>query len=158
MATKLQKAETSNIIYKHIFRVQHYMNFFIKEMLNRALKHDQSKLSEEELPLFAEVTKDLKESEYGNDDYEANKRKLGLALEHHYRMNSHHPEHYPNGINDMDLLDIIEMFCDWSAAVEQHEKGNFYNSLKLNKDRFKIDQQLIQIFENTYKKYFPTKE
>lgn len=71
------------------------------------------------------------------------------AIEHHYAMNSHHPEHYINGIDGMTLIDLIEMFCDWIAATKLHKDGNIKNSLKINKDRFNISDQLYNIFINT---------
>ena len=79
---------------------------------------------------------------------------MKLAMNHHYAQNSHHPEHYDNGINDMDLIDLIEMICDWKAASERHADGNIFESIKINKQRFNISDQLERIFINTAKRYF----
>ncbi len=76
------------------------------------------------------------------------------ALDNHYALNSHHPEHYNNGINDMDIIDLLEMFCDWKAASERHANGDIYESIKINKKRFNISDQLEQILINTAKRYF----
>ena len=76
------------------------------------------------------------------------------ALDHHYAVNSHHPEHYPNGIDDMDLVDLVELTCDWIASSKRHEDGNIYKSISLNKDRFGMSDQLCRILENTVNHYF----
>ena len=73
------------------------------------------------------------------------------ALNHHYAANAHHPEHWPNGIEDMSLLDIVEMICDWKASAERTKDGNLLKSIEINANRFKIDNQLKQILINTVK-------
>ena len=75
-------------------------------------------------------------------------------FDHHYAVNSHHPEHYENGINDMDLVDLIELTCDWIASSKRHADGNIYRSISLNKDRFGMSDQLCKILENTVNHYF----
>ena len=62
---------------------------------------------------------------------------------------SHHPQFHPNGVSDMTLMDVVEMFCDWKAAVERTKDGNFDKSLEINEKRFNIAPQLINIFKNT---------
>jgi hypothetical protein len=54
------------------------------------------------------------------------------------------------GIAGMDLLDLVEMYCDWRAAGERHADGDFIESLKKNGERFKMDPQLVSIFLNTF--------
>jgi len=44
------------------------------------------------------------------------------AIEHHYKNNRHHPEHFNNGIDEMNLVDLIELLCDWKAASERNKK------------------------------------
>ena len=67
--------------------------------------------------------------------------------------NSHHPEYhtvgtYTLGINGMNLKDIIEMWCDWQAAVRRHKDGKLESSIENNKKRFEMSEQLTQIFYN----------
>jgi hypothetical protein len=69
-----------------------------------------------------------------------------------YQKNSHHPEHYENGVNGFDLFDLMEMFFDWKAAGERHADGNIYKSIEINKDRFKLSEQTVNIFTNTAKR------
>jgi len=76
---------------------------------------------------------------------------MGVALKHHYGENRHHSEHFEHGIDDMNLIDIIEMFCDWYAATVRHENGDIFASLNINKVRFNLSDQLFNIFNNTAK-------
>lgn len=52
-------------------------------------------------------------------------------------------------INGMTLFDLIEMLCDWVAAVRRHDNGDIDKSLEVNQQRFSISPQLQQILENT---------
>jgi hypothetical protein len=106
---------------------------------------------EPEIELFNEATPKLKNLEYGSEEYRQALVELKPALDHHYAKNSHHPEHYPEGVDDMTLMDVIEMFCDWKAATERMHDGNIRQSLDHNRKRFNISDQLNKIFENTVK-------
>ena len=136
---------------EHIKRVSYYLSEFSKEMLRRGQIHDQSKLESPELEMFDEVTGVLRGLTYGSDEYKKQLTKLKPALDHHYAHNSHHPEHYTNGIDGFDLFDLVEMFYDWKAASERHANGDIVKSIKINKDRFKMSEQLVNIFNNTAK-------
>ena len=52
-------------------------------------------------------------------------------------------------VNDMNLLDIVEMLCDWKAASERHNDGNIRKSIEINANRFGLSPQLVKILENT---------
>jgi hypothetical protein len=133
----------------HIYQVRDFMLDFTKELQHRAIVHDRSKLKSPEIELFTEYTPKLKNSTYGSDEYNGFLQGMSVALKHHYENNSHHPEHYPNGFQDMNLFDIVEMFCDWHAATLRHNDGNLVKSIGLNKNRFKYSHDLKRIFENT---------
>lgn len=148
---KRVKYDSRTETYEHIQQVQANIFEFIKRMTGRAIKHDASKLEDPEKELFDKWTPMLKELEYGSPEYDAALKKLKPALDHHYAKNSHHPEHYPEGVDDMTLMDIIEMFCDWKAATQRMNDGNIRKSLELNKKRFNMSEQLFKIFENTIK-------
>ena len=78
---------------------------------------------------------------------------MGEALKHHYAANSHHPEHYENGIDGMTLIDVLEMLCDWKAATERHADGDIMRSLEVNRERFGISDQLANILANTVREW-----
>ena len=146
------KYDSENATLKHMKRVSELLIEASMEILKRAKEHDESKLSNEEKPYFDEFTPKLASSSYGSDEYKEFLKELKPALDNHYAKNSHHPEHHPNGINDMNLFDIIELFFDWKASGERQNDGNIYKSLEINKKRFNMSDQLIKILENTAKK------
>lgn len=146
-----KESATNNETRKHIANVVKFANVFISLLQKRALEHDVSKTESPELELFTEYTDKLSSCTYGSEEYKQFLEHLKPALEHHYARNRHHPEHWKNGINDMDLVDIVEMFCDWKAATLRHNDGNILKSIEHNAKRFGISEQLAKIFENTAK-------
>jgi len=96
----------------HITNVQDKIELFVQLIRNRGKIHDASKLENPEKEVFDEVTPRLKDITFGSDEYKQSLEYMGSALEHHYNNNSHHPEHYQNGVDGMDLVDVVEMFMD----------------------------------------------
>lgn len=132
----------------HIVEVRNCLNIIIKELINRGESHDKSKLEQPELEFFVKFTDKLKGLTYGSDEYKQCLLDLGPALKHHYLLNRHHPE-FHGSISDMNLVDLIEMFCDWKAATKRHANGDICKSIEINKGRFGIGDQLSSIFNNT---------
>lgn len=120
-----------------------------KELLDRGNVHDNSKLYSPEKEEFDRLTPILKQLTFGSEEYNNSLKELNKTLEHHYYVNSHHPQHYKNGINGMNLFDIIEMFMDWKAASERTNNGDIRVSIQYNQKRFEISEQLSQVFQNT---------
>lgn len=150
---KEEKYNSTTDTLSHIKRVNQLLILAAKELLNRAVKHDASKLEKSEKDTFDYFTPKLKNSTYGSQEYKSFLKEMGVALDHHYQNNSHHPEHYENGLNDFDIFDLIEMFFDWKAATERHENGDIYKSIEINKERFKYDDLIANIFRNTADRY-----
>ena len=143
--------DSSKDTQKHIDRVSELLNGAADELKGRGLIHDKTKLSSPEKELFDIYTPKLKDCTYGSEEYQTYLKELKVALDHHYENNSHHPEHYDDGIDGMDLFDVIEMFFDWKAASERHDDGNINTSIEINAKRFEMSSQLINIFNNTVK-------
>lgn len=125
------------------------MGMAIANLAQRAVHHDASKWSEEEWPSFEEATPRLAGLKYGSEEYRENLRAIKPAIAHHQANNSHHPEFYPNGIDGMSLLDLVEMLCDWKAAGERSETGSIKASLDHNREKFGMSDQLYNILMNT---------
>lgn len=137
---------------EHIKRVQFYMRFLIDRLITKMQKHDESKLGDIEAPIFAEHIEKLPFIKFGSDEYQEELKELQTALNHHYKYNRHHPEYFgENGINGMDLTDILEMLADWMASTERTQNGDIFESIEINSKRFNIDDQLKQILINTAK-------
>lgn len=139
---------------KHVNEVRSNIWNLIKELDSRAQVHDASKFEEPERSVFAQNTPKLAKTEYGSDAYNELLKEVKVAIDHHYSKNTHHPEHWSNGIEDMDLLDLVEMLCDWVAATKRNKNGNVHKSIEHNQERFGISPQLSKIFTNTVNRYF----
>lgn len=133
----MTKHETMVETYKHKQLVNKFLNIIINKLTDRAVNHDNSNK--------------LAGCTYGSDEYNQYLKEMKVALDHHYANNAHHPEHYPNGIKDMTLIDLIEMICDWKASTLRHNDGNILISIDKNQERFGYSQELAQILKNTVK-------
>lgn len=135
---------------KHMQRVSALLGEAACELITRAAKHDLSKLDPVELePLqrMQDVIEAEGQAPYGSEEYYRRTAMLGLMLEHHYKHNSHHPEHYKDGVHGMDLFDLVEMFFDWKAASERGEESAM--NLTAACSRFGVSPQVQSILENT---------
>jgi hypothetical protein len=121
----------------------------VGKLLDRGAQHDRSKMEEPELSIFNKCTERLRGMTYGSPDYLAALGDMKPALEHHYASNRHHPEHYPQGIRGMNLVDLMELFCDWAAACRRHADGDLRKSIEINQKRFNMGDELTQILRNT---------
>ena len=147
----MTEAECKVETLKHIERVRYYLRIITDKLTSRGISHDKTKLESPEVELFTEFTPRLAELKYGSEEYKESLAGLKPALDHHYAHSRHHPEHFSKGITDMNLVDIMEMLCDWKAAGERQRDGNLLKSIELNAQRFGYDDQLKQIFINTAK-------
>jgi len=145
-------------ISKHIEQVRKYLGVVISSLELRIRDHDRSKLSDPELSIFAEYNEKLKNVSYGSSEYVKTLKNMEEALTHHYSNNRHHPEFFKDKQMDtksedllsrMNLIDVIEMLCDWMAATFRHVDGDIQKSIALNKKRFSISDQLTSILQNT---------
>lgn len=144
---------------KHIALVGKYLSLFAIELMKRSVSHDASKLEDPEKSIFEEFTPMLKGMTYGSEEYKSCLAKMKPALDHHYANNKHHPEYNDiNGysfqtlndpIRSMDLVDVVEMLCDWIAASKRHSDGTVEKSISISSKRFNIDEQLVALFRNT---------
>lgn len=153
--------------YDHILKVQRYLLVAVDHIMWRIPVHDISKLEGMEKEAFDIATPKLAETEYGSEEYRTALKEIRPAIQQHYSLNSHHPEHYENGIDGMNLFDLIEMLCDWKAASERvkqpraeavdgersGESASIIHSLEHNAERFDISPQLLSILYNTVRKF-----
>lgn len=156
-AKRIDLRKNASLVKNHINKtLQHrkdvctVLDKIIIDLKERGKIHDESKLQNEEAPIYAMVDKKFEGVEYNSKEYKEILKELNVALEHHYESNSHHPEHYENGIEDMDLIDLIEMFADWTASAKRKNE-NLAEGIDINEKKFNISKQLISIFKNTIK-------
>jgi hypothetical protein len=139
--------------YAHIATVRDYLLRIVTDLMYRAHDHDLSKLEEPERSVFDEYTPKLKDSTYGSDEYKTFLKGMGEGLRHHYEVNDHHPEHFENGIDGMDLVQITEMLCDWKAATLRHADGDLGRSIEQNAERFGYGGEMKRLLLNTAKRF-----
>lgn len=145
----MTKTEYDQDLQKHRQIVRFAIFNLIEELKERAEHHDDSKFEEPESSAFVTITPKLKTSTYGSEEYKTTLKEIQPAIDHHYANNRHHPEHFADGVLGMDIVDLIEMICDWYAAGHRHENPDFERSVLLNAERFNLDPQLKQIILNS---------
>lgn len=148
MMTPEQKIAHFDTLH-HIIQVSTLLNKIQQHLLQRMIDHDQSKLKTPEMEVFALFTPKLKHLEYGSPAYFVCLSEMEDCILHHYQNNRHHPEYFKEGIDGMNLIDLIEMICDWKAASLRTKNGNVFDSLQKNRVRFNISDQLFNILQNT---------
>ena len=134
---------------EHIMKVRDLLGGFAADLLERGMLHDKSKMEHPELDGFKEFTPKLRSLTYGSPEYNETLKEMEPFLRHHYENNSHHPEFYKDGIKGMDLLDLVEMFFDWQAAVTRSPNGDIRKSIEVMQKRFGFSDDLKSIFLNT---------
>jgi len=146
----MNKEDVKQETLKHIERVEHFMHMAYTELMFKKYRHDESKLSDAEMPFFVKYTPKLERCTYGSDEYKTYLEEMKPALDHHYLVNRHHPEHFgEESVRGMNLVDLIEMLCDWRAATERHADGDILKSIEINQKRFGYGDELKQILINT---------
>ena len=142
----------------HIAKIQYiFENIVIPELESRSKDHDMSKLEDPEKETYDKYIPLLQKVKYGTPEYNKLKDEMAeTGVGHHYLVNRHHPEHFENGVEDMTLFDIIEMFFDWYAASLRSDTG-FEKGIAMNVRRYDISEDLKKIFVNTYNEYLRNK-
>ena len=107
---------------EHKTRVSIFMTKLARELMRRGKLHDNSKLKSPEREIYGANYERLEKTTFGTDEYREILNDMKPAIEHHYKENDHHPEHFEDGIFNMDLVQILEMLVDITTTAI--EKGN----------------------------------
>lgn len=135
---------------KHKSLLMCYLTRFALRLIWRGVIHDYSKFSIFEGMSYGEVLPEFKNVKYGTPEYDALLKKFQPAIDHHYKYNKHHPQHFENGYTDMSLLDLTEMFFDWKAASKKSiGTGSLAKSLPINAKRFNMSEDIVKIMNNS---------
>ena len=136
-------------LVQHKAWVAENMQVAANDLFRRAAIHDNSKFEPEEFEPYEEAFPNLQKYAYGTEELRAELRKIKPAIHHHFSVNRHHPEYFgETGINGMNLIDVLEMVCDWMAASKRSQTG-IAKGLEINKERYGIDDQLFEIIKHT---------
>jgi hypothetical protein len=148
-----QEEKVANNIINHKEKVGTILAKFCAEIAYRAAVHDASKLSKTEFEACANCVDDFSKFGYGTPEYEDLRKRLNPQIIHHNKVARHHPEHFEDGIDGMNLIDILEMLCDWRAAADRVPGDSIKKNLPALQARFKISPQLLKILENTLENF-----
>ncbi len=154
----IKKYNSSEDTLKHVAEVQTLMHLIYRGLLDRSANHDRSKLFEPEKPIFDEFVPKLKETVFGSPEYKEITSQMKVATDHHNQKNRHHPEHFENGIRGMNLIDLVEMLCDWKAATKRNKDGDIKKSIEILQQRFNYSDDLKAILLNTAELFDPKEE
>lgn len=154
MEMNLDKALLTSRVICHKNEINILAHTFIKLFLDQINEHDNSKLKEPEISLFSSnISVFTNDNEYLSVEYNELIKQIDEGIQRHYSKNRHHPEHFENGIDDMNLIDLLDMLFDWMASNKKY-KNNYEEiekMIKKQQDRFDISPQLINILLNTTK-------
>lgn len=130
----------------HIKKVSTNINEIAIKVIKRSIKHDESKFESPEREELDKVVPIIKQ---GKDapNYKQAKLRAESLMKVHKSKNSHHPEFYKNGIDGMNLLDLIEYLSDMKAE----SKDNLEEILLKNSKKYNWSEQLLNIMKNTSK-------
>jgi len=136
----------------HSSEVSENLEVFSSELRKRGLAHDRTKFQSFEFDRFLSGWEDFKKTDYGTEKYNESPDKVTEAREHHHENNRHHVGFYENGVEGMNLIDVLEMLSDWKAAARRSPNLNLEQTLDKAFDLYGIkDEQLRKVILNTFK-------
>lgn len=138
----LEERATNYATMRHIQRVQHYLHRFARELLDRAERHDQSKLAPPEVGLFTEFTPKLAGCTYGSPEYRGYLEAMSPALAHHYARNRHHPEHWPRP--DTEEIKSLRGWIDRLKRIRDESHQKAHGALSFAIDRLTKDLAALE--------------
>lgn len=144
---------TDDYVKDHIARVKKRLIDFIGELYNRVHTHDVSKLNEPEHSLWIKMDQEPRYP-YGSKEYKDKIERNQKVFELHYKNNSHHPEHYYNGILDMDLIDLIEMLIDWISYKDEISIEDAVDLIDKQSERYNLSMDLQCVLKNTLFRHY----
>jgi hypothetical protein len=118
-------------------------------LLWRGAVHDISKLRWSEIQGFSPYIRKLGKVKYGTPEYTKMIDNIRPVISLHYKRNSHHPEYWKMGIQGMDLVYLLEMYCDWKASGRRSPGGNIQDSIMKQKEKLGLDVVMTSILINT---------
>ena len=145
-------SSTSSYTLAHINQVKSKMEFFASVLATRGTSHDSSKLIEPEYSGWLAMDQEPRYP-YGSEKYYDKINRYKEVLEHHYSLNSHHPEHFENPSTQMDLVDLIEMLCDWFSYSNNISWLEGYNTINSQCARFGLNDTIRHLLLNTFRNF-----
>lgn len=159
----MNKISTEDYINNHKNRVSKWIRHFSSILFNRSEEHDRSKLLEPEISLWKKMDEEPRYP-YGTKEYKDKLKRHKHVFDLHYSKNRHHYEYFQIKYDndkilidlDIDLIDIIEMICDWLGYKDSISYSEASNLVKLQCERYGFSEELDQLILNTLRNHFVT--
>lgn len=145
--------DTIKYIINHKNIVRDRLRYLAHQLLERADSHDDSKLKDPEIRWLIEMDKEPR-YDYGSPEYLDKKKRYEKFFKHHYAHNRHHPEHFTNGVDGMNLADLCEYLIDITSYHSEIHAKQVIQTINSQAERFGLDEQLMQVLKNTMYEYF----
>lgn len=148
---------TKEYVEKHQRTVRKRLSHFSTILQSRAFIHDESKLQEPEYSLWKQMDEEPRYP-YGTKEYISKLDRWQHLFRMHWNdsRNRHHPEHFTNPITEMDLMDMIEMLCDWLGYKEVLSYTEASKLVDSQCKRFNFPDEFRYLLLNTLTNYFVT--
>lgn len=148
---------TKEYIEKHQNAVKRWLAHFSMILQSRAIKHDESKLQEPEYSLWKKMDEEPRYP-YGTKEYSSKLKRWQHLFKLHWKdkRNRHHPEHFTSPVVEMDLMDMIEMLCDWLGYKEAVSYSEASKLVDNQCKRFNFPEEFKNLLLNTLANYFVT--
>ncbi|EGC28246.1 hypothetical protein DICPUDRAFT_85639 [Dictyostelium purpureum] len=127
-----------------------YCNLSKKELKERGDLHDASKYEPPEIEPYIWLTW-YHHCKHCNIDFkypDGVEKLVKEGCDHHLHCNRHHPESHSDP-NEMSVLDIVEMVCDWSAISQELNQGSCINYVKQHISKWSFSNEKLNFIFKT---------
>ena len=138
-----EETKTIVTILAHQRRVGNGLEKLSDELRERARMHDLSRFSLDEFENYVDANSIGRNYKIGSPEYVkrmAKHKEPDGCISLHFSRNPHHPEHHKNP-GDMNFLDIIEMVCDWHAAVQTYKTNTLHEGIEHHRKTLNLTQE-----------------
>lgn len=155
MYDNLPNNQTKEYIISHKRAVQRWMQKFGIILLKRGEEHDNSKLEEPEFSGWCKMDEEPRYP-YGSYEYNEKIKRFHPLFVEHWKKNRHHPEYFNYNFEDMDLIDMVEMLCDWLSYRDCITYSEASKLVSTQCDRYNFSDDVKELILNTLKNHFVT--
>ena len=128
--------------------VQDKLSTVARELISRGRHHDNSTLGSPELEIYHRHFNEYRMYKFGDPRRDEVMNHMAEAIGHHFQYNDHHPEHFDNGINDMNLIQLMQFTAAIMSWSEQ-EQVDIFELLPIIRDKCGMSDQVYQLIQNT---------
>ena len=128
--------------------VQDKLSTVARELISRGRTHDNSALGSPEIEVYHRFFLEYQKYKIGDPRKDEVFTQMAEAIGHHFQYNDHHPEHFENGINDMDLIRLMQFTADIMSWSEQ-EQIDIFEILPMIRDKCGMTDQVYNLICNT---------